>query len=264
MATTVSNSQPIPEAPLGQALPATEETVSQKPTQPKSKKNFISAYREYADILEAPAEAHEAIAIAILGAVLNRSGVYIEHGPVKIPIDCWLIMISESGFGRNTLVGLATPVLNEAGLQDLTRSAAWGSDVALYQDVAENPKGLFVWPEMSIVLKKLGQANFGGSKEWLTDRYDNYEVPPAIKYRKTGKQDKDTPSIEFSLAPRLNIVATSSEDWLIANLVQEDTTGGFLPRFLLLKLEGNGRIIPIPKRTDPRVRAELVRSVARD
>ncbi len=61
-----------------------------------------------------------------------------------------------------------------------------------------------------------------------------------------------------SQAPRINILATSSVEWLLKNLVQEDTTGGFLPRFLLLKLSSEGRIVPIPRQTNPRLRADLV------
>ena len=231
----------------------TDETRQEQKQMPTG--NFIAKYREYADIVEAPAEAHEAVAMAILAAVLNRNGVSIQHGAVQVPMDFWLILISESGAGRNTLVGLAAPILKRSGLEDLIRKAAWGSEVALYQNLAENPNGLFVWPELSIVLKKLAQPNFGGAKVWLTDQYDNYGVPDAITYRKTGR--KDTPPIEFSQAPRLNVIATSSEDWLMSNLVQEDTTGGFLPRFLLLKLDGREKIVPVPRETDPRLMYEL-------
>jgi len=225
---------------------------------PKSrpKGNFITKYREYADIVEVPADAHEAVAMALLAAVLNRNGVEIMHGAITIPMDLWLILISESGAGRNTLISLATPILKKAGLEDLIRTTAWGSEMALYQNFAENPRGLFVWPELSIVLKKLAQPNFGGAKVWLTDCYDNPNVPDDVTYRKTGK--KDTPPIVFSEPPRTNIIATSSEDWLMTNLVQEDTTGGFLPRFLLLKLDGMEKDIPEPRETDLRLKHELV------
>jgi hypothetical protein len=250
---------------LGEIAHESARTLGADPPQPgsailhypptKREGNLIEKYREYADIVEAPADAHDAIAMAVIAAVLNRNGVAIKHGPLKVPMDFWTILISESGAGRNTLVGLATPILKKSGLDDLVRKAAWGSEVALYQNLAENPNGLYVWPELSIVLKKLAQPNFGGAKVWLTDRYDNYEVPDAVTYRRTGK--KDTPPIEFSDAPRVNIIATSSEDWLMTNLVQEDTTGGFLPRFVLMKLDGLEKDIPIPRMTDPRLMDEI-------
>jgi len=223
---------------------------------PKPTKNFITSYREYADIVEVPAEAHEAVAMAVIAAVLNRNGVEIKHGAIMVPMDFWLILISESGAGRNTLLSLATPLLRKSGLQDLNQTMSWGSEMALYQSLAENPCGLYIWPELSIALKKLAQPNFGGAKVWLTDCYDNFDVPPNITYRKTG--NKDTPPIEFLRPPRLNIIASSSEDWLMTNLVQEDTTGGFLPRLVLLKLNGMEKDVPEPREIDLRLQSELI------
>jgi len=47
---------------------------------PIPKGNFITKYREYADVVEVPADAHEAVAMALLAAVLNRNGVCIQNG----------------------------------------------------------------------------------------------------------------------------------------------------------------------------------------
>jgi hypothetical protein len=70
-----------------------------------------------------------------------------------------------------------------------------------------------------------------------------------MKYRDTEKSS-DTPSIEFSEAPRLNILATSSMDWFIENLQQPDTMGGFIPRWLLVRLSGSRRLLPKPMPLD--------------
>ena len=82
-------------------------------------------------------------------------------------------------------------------------------------------------------------------KEWLTDRYDSRSVPDAITYRRTGKKN-DTPAIEFSQAPRINILATSSYDWFINSLDQADATGGFIPRWLVVHIPATGRLLPKP------------------
>jgi hypothetical protein len=118
--------------------------------------------------------------------------------------------------------------MKAAGLTGLIHNRTWGSRQALYQMIAEHPAGLFVWTELSVVLKKLGDKSFAGAKEWLTDLYDNLEIPEAIRYRVTGKKS-DTPPIEFSQAPRINILATSSVDWFLSNVSQEDALGGFIP-----------------------------------
>jgi hypothetical protein len=228
-----SLSQAVGEEPVQHCKQGDEQREEPKP---RPKGNFIEKYRKYADILEVPADTHEAVAMALIASVLNRNGVKIKHGAITVPLDLWVILISGSGAGRNTLVSLAMPILRKSGLENLICTAAWGSEAAFYQNIAETPRGLYVWPELSMVLKKLAQPSFGAAKMWLTDRYDNREIPDDIRYRRAGR--RDTPPIEFSQAPRLNVIATSSEDWLMTNLEQEDTTGGFLPRFLLIRLEG--------------------------
>jgi hypothetical protein len=162
--------------------------------------DFIETYIDYADVIEAPPEAHEAVAMQLIAATLNPS-VSIEFGGIILPLDLWLLLLSPSGFGRNTLVGLARPIVSAAHLDHLLLNDTWGSKQGFYQTVSEHPSGMFTWPELSVVLKTLSDVRFGGVKEWLTDRYDNRSIPEAIRYRSTGKKG-DTPSIVFSQAPR--------------------------------------------------------------
>lgn len=210
-----------------------------------SASDFITTYVEYADVIEAPKEAHEAIATQLLATAINPK-VYIPHGAIKIPLDLWLLLLSGSGFGRNTLVELARPVLEAADMADVLFTSTWGSRQAFYQRISERPSGLFVWPELAVVLRNLRDNRFAGVKEWLTDRYDNWSTPESIRYRQTGRS-QDTPPIEFTEAPRLNIVATSSTDWFIGNLSQDDATGGFVPRWILMQAESPTRLVPIPR-----------------
>src|SRR2546427_704329 len=119
------------------------------------------------------------------------------------PLDLWIVLLSRSGAGRNTLVTLADRLLERANLGDLVRNTRWGSTPALYQQMAENPTALFVWGELSEKLKLLNDARFGGVKQWLTDRYDNFRIPESVGYRETQK-GKNTSSITFATAPRMN------------------------------------------------------------
>jgi hypothetical protein len=210
---------------------------------------FVSDYADYADVLEAPREVHEAVAISLLAAVLNPR-VTIEHGGLSLTLDLWTLVLSGSGVGRNTLVSYAHPVLDASAQSGLVRGATWGSGPALYQDLAVNPAGLFIWAEMSQMLKTLQQSQFMGAKQWLTDRYDNPRVPDSVRYRATGAPT-NTPPILFSQAPRLNILATSSMEWLVSSLEREDTTGGFLPRWNLVNITEPSRVIPKPRKPDP-------------
>jgi hypothetical protein len=213
--------------------------------------DFISTYADYADVLEAPREAHEAVAILLIAAVTNGF-VRIQHGALSLTMDLWLLFLSGSGLGRNTLTGLAYPILSESGHDALLRRTTWGSGPAFYEDLARNLRGLHVWPEMSQVLKTLSQIQFNGAKEWLTDRFDSIHRPDDVVYRTTAGSQR-TPPIVFTDAPRTNILATSSLDWFVSSLAREDTTGGFVPRWFIVSVADTGRVIPKPKEPDKRL-----------
>lgn len=223
--------------------------------------DFITDYVKYADVLEAPAEAHEAVAISLLAAVLNRR-VYFMNGPIKLSLDLWVLLLSGSGGGRNTLVDLARPILEETNLSSLVRSVDWGSKVALQQDIAQNPVGLSLWAEFSVVLKKFNSQAFEGAKEWLTDRFDSWSIPDSLCYRITGKRS-DTPPIVFSQAPRISLLATSSYDWFVGSLSEQDSTGGFVPRWIIVQLQEPTKLVPIPQKTDQTLIAPLAAQLHR-
>jgi len=212
--------------------------------------DFINTYAEYADVIEAPREMHEAVAMQLLATTLNRNGVTIPLGAVTHTFDLWFLLLSGSGLGRSTLVGMASPILERAELTSIRRNETWGSPQALMQQMAENTAGLYVWGEMSEKLRMLSTPRFEGAREWITDRYDNLSIPEALRYRSTGHKG-NTPPIVFKEAPRMNILATSSNDWMFTNLAREDSTGGFLPRFMILTAEGPPKTIPIPRAPDP-------------
>ncbi|MFP5262513.1 MAG: hypothetical protein ACLGJB_11465 [Blastocatellia bacterium] len=216
--------------------------------------DFITDYVKYADVIEAPPEAHEAVAISLLAAVLNEK-VHIEYGELKAPLDLWILLLSTSGFGRNTLVSLTKSILQSSGVK-VVRNTMWGSRENVFQSFAQEPFGLFVWPELSSIMKKLSDAKFGGVKEWITDLYDNWDIPSSITYRETGKKS-DTPPIIFKHAPRINLLATSSLDWFVNCLDQDDTTGGFIPRWVMVKLKDPKRLIPKPKPTNKSLIGDL-------
>jgi hypothetical protein len=227
------------EEPIGNYQPCTGESLGP---------DFILDYVRYADVIEAPPAAHEAVAISLLAAVLNKK-VYFKNGPMKLSLDLWVLLLSGSGLGRNTLVRLARPILEKAELIDLIRTDTWGSREAFFQNIADNPTGLFLWPEISSVLKKLNDKSFAGAKEWITNCFDEWTIPDAVRYRVTGKKS-DTPSIVFDKAPRTNLLATSSYDWFIGSLEEQDSTGGFIPRWMIIQLEDPIKLVPIPQETD--------------
>ncbi|MGB7307902.1 MAG: hypothetical protein WBC67_02445, partial [Candidatus Acidiferrales bacterium] len=133
--------------------------------------DFIGGYADYADVLEAPRTLHEIVGIQLVAGVLNGNGVTIPLGAVTYTLDLWALLLSGSGAGRSTTVGLAIPVLKASQMDNLQSSVRWGSGPAFYQQLAEDPCGLYVWGEMAERLKMLNEPQFATVKEWLTDRY---------------------------------------------------------------------------------------------
>ena len=234
---------------------STHPTVNNQPTETPSRNSeqppfdFITGYADYADVFEAPRLLHESVAIQIVASALNRNKVSIPHGPIHYSLDLWMLLLSTSGLGRGTVLHMSTPVLQNTPLQDLETPVQWGSSISVYQQLAENPHAFFYWGEFSERLNQLNNPRFASVKQWITDRYDNFKTPANIKYRVTGKSS-DTPPICFTDLPRINILATSSEEWFFANLVTTDSTGGFLPRYLLVRVGDEQRDVAIPKETD--------------
>jgi hypothetical protein len=212
-------------------------------------RNFISDYADYADVIEAPRVAHEIVAEQVVAAILNKNGIRILLGN-EVTLDTWQVLLSGSGLGRSTLVRMMHPILQGAGLSDLVQNIAWGSESAALQGFAESPSGLFLWGEMSEHMKKLNSPNFPGLKVWLTDRYDDPYPPSPVSYRVNKQSKRNTPPIHFDEAPRINILATSSEDWFFNSIAQSDSTGGLMPRWMINKLPHTDRCIPIPQRPD--------------
>ena len=226
-----------------------------------SASDFISTYADFADVFEMPRQIHEWVAAQMIASALNGK-VSIKWGAVTLPLDLWVLLLSGSGQGRNTATDVALEVIEAANINGLLHKTTWGSKAAFYQQVAECPRGLYVWPELSVALRTLNDPKFAGVKEWITDRYDNLRVPDSVTYRKTGKKS-DTPTIVFDEAPRLNILATSSGDWFINNLEQADTTGGFIPRWLPKRVGRSEKLIPKPLEPNRELLPQLADSLAR-
>jgi hypothetical protein len=128
-------------------------------------------------------------------------------------------------------------------LKSLAEQGFWGTVALKFQSgqIIHVVKEESLKPEELIPENRRTHANFNSS----------LAIPAAVVYRKTGRET-DTPDIVFDSAPRLNILATSSEEWFFRNLAVEDSAGGFVPRWLMVRVTGLGRDVPIPAPLDKR------------
>jgi len=212
--------------------------------------DFVRDYVKYADRFETPPLMHESVAIAGVAALANGK-VWIVRGGERLPLDLWLIVLTPSGSGKNTALREFITLLRTAGLAGLVHKESWGSGPYVQQYFAENPSGFFIWPEMSRVLNQFKQRHFAGAQEFITNLYDEVELPDSKHYRETGDpQHPGTPSIEFPSAPRTNFLATSSRSWFFSAVTKDNVSGGFIPRWIPMIIDDPDRSVPLPAPPD--------------
>jgi hypothetical protein len=219
--------------------------------------DLIKDYVAYADRWENPAVMHEFTIVVGIAALVNGK-VWIKNLGTRLPLDFWVVLLSLSGTGRNTLLNEFRDLLAAAGLSELIHQEAWGSAAYIEEYFSENPRGLFVWPEMSQVLNQFKQRHFAGAQEWITNLYDE-KVPPSSKhYRTAAKEEDQTPAIEFDKAPRTCFLATSSPAWFFKAVTKESVTGGFIPRWVPVISEEPDRSISSPREPNAELLPPLV------
>jgi hypothetical protein len=212
--------------------------------------DLIKDYVAYADRWENPAIMHEFMIIAGIAALVNGK-VWIKNGGLRLPLDFWVVLLSLSGSGRNTLVNEFRDVMTAAGLSGLIKQEAWGSASYIEEYFSEDSTGLFIWPEMSHVLNQFKQRHYAGAQEWITNLYDEKTPPSSKHYRTSAKEENQTPAIEFSKAPRTCFIATSSKAWFFKAVTKESVTGGFIPRWTPVIADQADRSVPSPREADP-------------
>ena len=75
-------------------------SVEGRAAAPRTQIDSISTYVQYADVLEAPSLLHEMVGVQLIATVLNRNGVFIPLGHIRIPLDLWMVLLTLSGGGR--------------------------------------------------------------------------------------------------------------------------------------------------------------------
>ncbi len=184
---------------------------------------FIERYVNYArELTDAPLIFHFFNALAILGAAVGRR-TYIPWGQNNIYPNLWVILLAAStNYRKTTSLRIAESILRgrDKGLvfpNEFTPES-------LLRQLSRTPCGMLSLDEFGLFLTSTKKEYMRGVAEILTTLYD---CPP--EYNKEIMSG----SISIEL-PFISILATSTIDWLTANVNEKDIRGGFLGRFLLV------------------------------
>jgi hypothetical protein len=198
-----------------------EKTTKAKPAKAMPiPKGFVSDFVEWASgITDAPMEFLTGAALSCLSvAVGNRCSVNN-----RIYGNLWLLLVGPSSVARKTTsINLARMLCRHANLPMFPDRI---TPESFYESLAVNPEGLFTLSELSGWLGNINRSYARGLKADLTELYDGNHFE---RVRKTPKGELIKYTIE---KPYICLLAASTQEWFEAAIKEDDSAGGFLPRF---------------------------------
>ncbi len=214
-------------------------------------RGFIGNYVRYArEMTDAPLVFHYFTALAILGTAAGRA-TSIPWGQNNIYPNLWVIMLAASTNYRKT----TSLRIGESILRGHDKALVFPNEFtpeSLLRQLSRTPCGLLSLDEFGLFLTCTKKEYMRGIAEILTTLYD---CPP--------EYNKEIMSGSFSLElPFISILATSTIDWLTANVTEKDIRGGFLGRFLLVPSWLKYGWLPIPPEKNTALAEQLVQSIA--
>jgi len=192
--------------------------------------------------------------LAPIASLINTKA-YVKSNVAKIYCNIWSIIIGPSTICRKStcIKNLPLPILQELqdkedekyeyqlsqyeNLQDKEKKKELKpvdkflifpnsiTGEALFETLAYNPAGLFVYSEIASFMTKLNKAYNGDLKADLVDMYD-------VDYNQK-KKTKTTGTIIVK-KPCFSISCATTKEWFLQELKQDnDSKSGFLQRFLI-------------------------------
>ncbi len=213
---------------------------------------FTHDYHQYADPLtEAPWRYHSFAALAVVAAVVGRK-IYLVQGARDVYPNIWVALVGKSSqLKKSTVLRIASDLID-----DHNRKLLFPEDFsreALYDALAEQGSGIFIWNELGGVLRAFENNYMAGTKELLTELYDC----PAAKVRKLKTKE----IIIKDACP--TVLCASTVDWLNGNMKQVDLRSGFAARFVYVPAEEPSAILSNPPSRNLVLRDSLLSQMAR-
>jgi hypothetical protein len=176
-------------------------------------------------------------AMAMLGAALGRN-VFFDQDVHRVFPLLNLLLIGPSGIGKSTSIHMAEDTLLRVLPKDLEVNILTGKSTkeSLHDDLMANNSSLIVASELANLFSK--EKYQEGMIAYFTDLLD---LRPT-RIRTKGGGDKTI------LNPSVSLIGGSTKEWLQDQLPSSAGTGGFLPRFLIVKEDYKGQRVADPKR----------------
>jgi len=199
--------------------------------------SFIKRYFDFATPLtEAPSKMHISNACICLAGCAGRN-VCMPWGASFLYPNIYKIDIGKSGVSRkSTTNNIAKEIIQRVDPSFLLPD--YQSVEALMDELRVQPQRIAMFDEFKTLIDNSNKTYGQGLIPLFTKFWDcptTYKV--GFKNIPSDKRTINTPCI--------SIAAASTADWI--QLEESDIEGGFWGRFLISRVEDEGRIIPIPE-----------------
>jgi len=213
--------------------------------------NFIKSYMAYAaEFTDSPKMFHYRIALYVLSTVMNTR-YWIRHGNINVYPNLWMILLAPSGVGKSFAMGIGKSIVNSVD-QNLILPNEYSRE-KFVEIMAKNSVGNFFISEFSGFMEFNRKDYNRGIMQMLTELFD---CPP-VYTRQLQKGDKTI------INPFLGILACSTVEWFIASVRSGDSTGGFLPRFLLTSIGDSDKVRAFMPEDNQSIKNQLVDQLAK-
>ena len=210
---------------------------------------YFASYCDYTENSEAPLAYHIFCAIAGFVATINRR-VFFDMGNAKLFPPFGILILGPSGIKKTSAADIIVNILNEMQLTPVYAEKL--TPEALIDAMkGGNATGLVYSPEMTVLISK--------------QRYMESIIPLLTRFMDSPDIWKSE-TIMRGKGALTDIAITclmcSTLDWFIKNTPENIFGGGFIARNIMVLQEKSARTIPLPRKSDPKLRDKLILELA--
>jgi len=203
------------------ALSGTSKTPGKAIPEFPMEGKFMPRFVEWAaKTTDAPLQFLAAGALMAMSAAVGRQLVFNN----RLHPNIWLAILGESTLMRkSTTISITREICEKAGIQIFPDRL---TPESFYESMCEHPQGLFALSELGGWLGSLNRSYAIGFKQDMTELYD---CP--VEFRRNRKNHRSK-VVEFKIThPYICIFGASTLNWFENHVKDDDSNGGFLPRF---------------------------------
>jgi hypothetical protein len=210
---------------------------------------FLRDYVDFAaSVTDAPDQFHAGTALTVLGTATQRR-IYYQMGINKLYPNFFTALVAPSSVYRKSTSIKIGGSITHYYKPGLIFPREFSTERFLLHLAKTSSQGLFYFSELAELLDQFKRSYAEGILALLTDFYD---CPS--KYERETQKD----GLQVINDVYISILGASTVDWLNKNMSQDQSEGGFWPRFLFWPARERKPLMEIPPEPDDLKKNTLV------